>query len=146
MLSRGLPNAPAFCLRRGHRNGVACCHAGARGGYRLPWHNGSPKDLASARAHPADYIWGADDKLKDFVLKHLPKTAAGGDADCTTPETIASNLDIAFKPGDKVVFAIDRMPFVAADCDNDLFDMPIAKLKDLLTPAAGDYFPSLAAK
>jgi hypothetical protein len=101
------------------------------------------KDLATARAHPADYQWGPDDKLKHFVIQHLPKDSGDGDEDCTTPDTIASNLDITFKAGDRVVFAVDRMPFVSNDCDADLFDLPIADLKDLLTPEAADYFPSL---
>ncbi len=39
-----------------------------------PIDGSSPKDLASARAHPADYAWGPDDKtLKAFVLTHTPR-------------------------------------------------------------------------
>lgn len=107
-----------------------------------PIEAGSPTDLASARAHPDRYTWGPDRKLQDFVLQHLPDDA-GGDPDCTSPETIASHLDISFGVGDRAIFAIDRMPFVNSHCDADLFSLPVSELKPWLTKDAPDYFPSL---
>lgn len=120
-----------------------------KGWVPTPNDDSSPKDLASARAKPGDYTWGPDKTLEAFVRANTPKDASAfgtpGDDSCTSDDLFASNLDITFVDGDKVRFAIDRLPYAVVACGGDLFDMPVAKLKDLLTPAAAEYFPSLAS-
>ena len=110
----------------------------------------TPKDLASARAAPENYLWGPDKTLEAFVTAHTPRDAPifgrPGDASCTSDDLFATNLDITFVNGEQVRFAVDRIPSAIAACGGDLFDIPIAELKELLTPEAANYFPSLAGK
>ena len=112
----------------------------------------SPKDLASARANPSQYIWHASARLQKFVIAHLPKDQQSTDADANSGDCppsgsfVADNLDLTFIEGDKVRFTIDGLPNVVEACGGKLFDLPIADLANFLTPEAADYFPSLKSK
>ena len=107
----------------------------------------APADLAAARAKPDDYSWGPDPTLVDFVEAHRSKSGgAAPDDTCGTPELVASNLAIGFVRDDRVRFSLSALPNVIAACNDDLFDLPIAQLKSLLTPEAAAYFPSLQPK
>ena len=118
-----------------------------KGWVPTPITDGAPTDLATARSHPGDYQWGPDQKLADFVRAHRDKTTteAGDDADCGYDDLIGSNLKITFAKNDMVVFTLDDLPNVVQACGYDLYQAPIASLKDLLTPEAATYFPSLKA-
>jgi len=117
-----------------------------------PIDDSMPKDLASARANPDQYIWHASPALQQFVIAHLPKAERSTDADATDGDCppqgsfVADNLDLTFVAGDKVRFKIDGLPNVSEACGGDLFDLPIGQLKQFLTPEAADYFPSLKSK
>lgn len=121
-----------------------------KGWVPTPIEDGKPKDLATARANPADYTWGPDQSLVDFTTRHLPagvKTSASDeDPGCGAPENISGNLAISFLAGEKLRFSLANMPNVAASCNAPLFDLPIAEAKPLLTDKASAYFPSLNAK
>jgi len=118
-----------------------------RGWVPTPITDGAPTDLATVRSHPQDYQWGPDQKLADFVRAHRDKTSteAGDDADCGYDDLIGSNLKITFAKNDMVIFTLDDLPNVIQACGYDLYTAPIASLKDLLTPEAATYFPSLKA-
>jgi hypothetical protein len=106
-----------------------------------------PKTRAAALAHPDDYRWGPDKTLLDFVMAHRQKNADPDlDSDCGNRDIVESNLKISFANGEKVRFSLDELPNVIAVCNDDLFELPIAAVGGLLTPAAADYFPSLRAR
>jgi hypothetical protein len=104
-------------------------------------------DLEQARANPAEYQWGPDEDLLAFVNAHRPTNEelgfSGGEDDCPIDELIASNLAIGFRGDDVVRFSMDGLPHVVVACGTDLYDAPITELRELLTPEAADYFPSL---
>jgi hypothetical protein len=107
----------------------------------------APVDLAAARAHPTDYQWGPDKQLADFVRAHRDKASAdpANEADCGYDDLVASNLKITFAGNDMVVFTLDDLPSAIFACGYDLYQAPIAELKELLTAEAAGYFPSLKA-
>jgi len=107
----------------------------------------APVDLATARAHPTDYQWGPDKKLADFVRAHRDKASAdaANEAECGYDDLVASNLKITFAGNDMVIFTLDDLPTAIFACGYDLYEAPIAQLKELLTPEAAAYFPSLKA-
>ncbi|HTJ56369.1 MAG TPA: hypothetical protein VL418_02230 [Devosiaceae bacterium] len=112
-----------------------------------PLDGGAPKDAESARAHPDQYTWGPDQALVDFVLAHRKKLDDPDlENDCGSSGAIHDSLALSFAEGDKVRFSLAGMPNVDAVCDDDLFELPIASVKSLLTPKAADYFPALKAQ
>lgn len=121
-----------------------------RGWVPTPVDDSMPKDLASARAKPDDYLWGPDKTLADFIYKHLPPDEQAADdndnGDCGTMDNIQRNLAITFVKGEIVRFGLSAMPAVAANCNGKLVDVPLSAVKALLTSAAAHYFPSLKAK
>ena len=58
-------------------------------------------------------------------------------------ELIATNLDVTFKRGDIAVFTLQGLPHVIQACQEDIFEAPLAELRDYLAPTAADYFPAL---
>jgi len=117
-----------------------------KGWVPTPIDDSSPKDLASARAKPDEYLWGPNPELADFIFKHLPADEVANSSDddgCGSKDNIQQNLAISFVRGDKVRFSLTDMPSVAANCNGKLVDLPLSTVKPLLTPQAADYFPSL---
>ena len=104
-------------------------------------------DLETARANPGDYQWGPDEELLAFVNEHRATNEelgfTGGPDDCPIDELIPQYLAISFKGDDIVHFGMAGMPNVIVACASDLYDAPIAELRDLLTDEAADYFPVL---
>lgn len=105
-------------------------------------------DLEGAPANPSEYQWGPNEELLAFVNAHRATNEELGFTDgedgCPIDELIASNLAIAFKADDRVLFSMDGLPHVAVACGSDLYEAPITDLRELLTPEAADYFPTLA--
>jgi hypothetical protein len=105
-------------------------------------------DLEEARANPSEYQWGPDEELLAFVNAHRATNEelgfTGGEDDCPIDELIPQYLAIGFTGDDVVKFSMDGMPNVVVACGSDLYEAPVANLKDLLTPEAVNYFPSLA--
>jgi hypothetical protein len=128
--------------------------------YNLDVKTGQPLDLSlifkgwhpdggeviDARTHPNDFVWMPDATLADFVKKHRKTDAELGldaDSDCPIDEFIDTNLAISFLNGDKVLFSLDGLENAVEACGSDLYEAPIADLKDLLAPEVAEYFPSL---
>ncbi|MEO6012198.1 MAG: hypothetical protein ABIQ30_01250 [Devosia sp.] len=108
--------------------------------------DGKLADIVDARTHPRDFQWGPDEELAKFVKAHRQTDAELGlepDSECGIDELIDSNLAVGFKDGDKVLFTLGDLPNVIQACSSDLYEAPIAELKDLLASGAADYFPSL---
>jgi len=110
--------------------------------------DGNLVDLETARANPTEYQWGPDEELLAFVNEHRPSNEelgfTGDLSDCPIDELIPQYMAISFKGNDVVHFGMDGMANVVVACATDLYDAPILELKDLLTPEAVEYFPSLA--
>jgi hypothetical protein len=99
-------------------------------------------DIETARADPTHYGWGADETLAAFVAAKAPSLGdAQTDEDCEYPGIIAEHLTISFTMPDHVVFGLDGLPHAAQACAQDLYEAPIAALKDLLLPEVNTYFP-----
>lgn len=82
--------------------------------------------------------------LADFVRSHLKQAEVDlTDADCDYDNLIDTNLAVAFKPNNTVLFALDGLEYAIQACGADLWQGPITDLKPYLAPTAADYFPVL---
>lgn len=101
-------------------------------------------DPAQALLAPEDYYWAPGQDLIDYVLANYTVDDPDHAQECGIEELIASNLDVRFAPGDKVVFTLADLPHAIHACTEDLLTVPLADIPELLAPTAVDYFPSLA--
>lgn len=90
-----------------------------------------------------DYSWKPGQSLIDLAIARRDKSEYAFGEDCGIDDLIATNLAVTFKPGDIAVFTLQGLPHVIQACQDDIFEAPLADLKDYLAPTAADYFPSL---
>ncbi|MEO8758327.1 MAG: hypothetical protein ABI398_11330, partial [Devosia sp.] len=101
-------------------------------------------DQADARTHPDDFSWGPDKALGDLVRAHLNNGDFDlSDPDCGYNDLVDSDLAIGFRQPDIVVFGFRTLENAIEACAGEIYDAPVAELKDYLAPGAADYFPSL---
>lgn len=101
-------------------------------------------DQAAALADPANYGWSAGQPLIDYVEANREIFDAETEKECGMSDLVASNLDMRFEAGDRVVFTITGLPHATFACSNDLLTVKLADIPQLLAPTAKDFFPSLA--
>jgi hypothetical protein len=102
-------------------------------------------DLDTARQDPTNYSWGPDQALADYIIAKAPSLGdTETDEQCGYPDLVRTNLTIAFRMPDHVVFGLDGLPHVIQACAQDLYEAPIGELKGLLLAEANTYFPALA--
>lgn len=98
-----------------------------------------------AAASPDDVQWGPNDALIELITSHLGEADFDlSDADCGYADLVRKNLAVKFKPGDKVTFAFGDLEYAIQACGGDIWETPLADIKDLLAPTAKEYFPALA--
>ena len=101
-------------------------------------------DQADARTHPHDFQWGPDQALADLVRSHFKDADIDqSDEDCSYDDLLNTNLQVSFKQPDHVLFSIGELDYAIQACGADIFEAPVADLKDYVAPGAADYFPSL---
>lgn len=82
--------------------------------------------------------------LADFVRSHLKGSDVDlTDTECDYDSLIDTNLAVAFKPDNTVLFALDGLEYAIQACGADLWQGPITDLKPYLALTAADYFPVL---
>lgn len=90
------------------------------------------------------YRWEPGQSLIDLAIsRRVVSDDAEFEEQCGMNELIASNLAVTFRPGDIAVFTLQGLPHVIQACQEDIFETPLAELKDYLAPTAAEYFPSL---
>ncbi len=107
---------------------------------------GKDLDLSQifADSRQGDWRWEPGQSLIDLAISRREKSDdAEFEESCGMDELIATNLAVTFKPGDIAVFTLQGLPHVIQACQEDIFEAPIAELRDYLAPTAADYFPSL---
>lgn len=106
---------------------------------------GKDLDLSKifADSKMGDYRWEPGQSLIDLAIARRDKSEYAFGEDCGIDELIATNLDVTFKEGDIAVFTLQGLPHVIQACQDDIFEAPLAELKDHLAPTAAEYFPSL---
>lgn len=111
----------------------------------------TPDQVAAADLaleNPDAYIWGPGPDLIAFVRERIPDEVLSDDAEfdetCYGDQAIADQLDVRFEAGPSLVFAVTGFPHAISACTSDLFSLPLADARDMLTPRAQDYFPDLA--
>jgi hypothetical protein len=87
--------------------------------------------------------WGTDAAIADFVRARRDKSDAQLDAECGIDELIDEHLQVGFRDGNRVFFSLEGLPHVIAACEGPLLEMPLAEVRELLTPEAQAYFPAL---
>ena len=104
-------------------------------------------DAGLALENPDAYGWGPGPDLIAFVRERIPEDVLSGDAEfddaCFGDQAIADQLDVRFEAGPSLVFAVTGFPHVISACTTDLFSLPLAEARDLLTPRALAYFQDL---
>ncbi len=107
-------------------------------------YEGNAVDIATARANPAEYTWGATDALVDYVIATREPEDPQFEAECGTEDLIREHVTISFKQGERIVFGLGGLPHVIQACGGDVLEIPLADLPaEFLTPAAANYIPSL---
>jgi hypothetical protein len=107
---------------------------------------GTPTDPDTVRAHPENFRWGPDQKLADFVRAHRSRDGGAElESECGYDDLIVTNLKISFYNGEEVAFGLDNLPHAIQNCGDTLYGAPLASVRELLTPQAVEYFPSLRA-
>ena len=90
------------------------------------------------------YRWEPGQSLIDLAIsRRVKSTDTSFEEECGMDELIATNLAVTFKQGDIAVFTLQDLPHVIQACQEDIFEAPLAELRDYLAPTAAEYFPSL---
>ena len=99
--------------------------------------DGKAADLADARTHPQDFMWGPDEALADLVKSHLKDPGVHLRDYCDDENLVDEYLQVGFEGNDRVQFYIGGgLPAVIQSCMDNLYEAPIADLRDYLTPEA----------
>lgn len=101
------------------------------------------KSMIFADSRMGEYRWEPGQSLIDLAISRRERRDAEFEESCGMDELIASNLDVTFKRGDIAVFTLQGLPHAIQACQEDIFEAPLAELKDYLAPTAVKYFPSL---
>ena len=108
--------------------------------------NGLDLDLSRifADSRQGEYRWEPGQSLIDLAIsRRVKSTDASFEVDCGMDDLIASNLAVSFRQGDIAVFTLQGLPHVIQACQEDIFEAPLAELRQYLAPTAAEYFPSL---
>lgn len=108
------------------------------------WSTGEAIDPAVAAADPSAYHYAPGQTLIDFARSKRVKGDADYEESCAPDDLIAEYLAISFREGDRVIFTLQDLPHVVVACGEDIYEAPIAELRQFLAPTAAEYFPSLA--
>jgi hypothetical protein len=101
-------------------------------------------DPALVGLQPGEYVWHFDSALVDWLLATLdPMDNPPANDNCVVEQLIAGHIGVHFVVGDRIVFALEQLPYDTFMCSRPLRSVALADIPEQLSPAATAFFPRI---